>query len=124
MGIYVLNASIKPMFTLPIFKKDCIFFSSILYWNIFVNFKTIQYYKSLFIILYVAIISYILQIHQIALTIDMRKKIQENGWEVLSLQLFFRIFWLTEIYNPLDYFRVGIIEEIRLFFPWRGRPSP
>ena len=109
---------------LPIFKKDCIFFSSILYWNIFVNFKTIQYYKSLFVILYVAIISYILQIHQIALTIDMRKKIQENGWEVLSLQLFFRIFWLTEIYNPLDYFRVGIIEEIRLFFPWRGRPSP
>ena len=45
----------------------------------------------------------------------MRKKIQENGWEVLSLQLFFRIFWLTEIYNPLDYFRVG-----QIFFPSRN----
>ena len=41
---------------------------------------------------------------------------QENGWEALSLQLLFRIFWLTEIYNLLDSFRVRIIEEIRLFF--------
>ena len=46
----------------------------------------------------------------------MCKKMQENGWEALSLQLLFRIFWLTEIYNLLDYFRVRIIEEIRLFF--------
>ena len=46
----------------------------------------------------------------------MCKKMQENGWEALSLQLLFRIFWLTEIYNLLDYFRVQIIEEIRLFF--------
>ena len=46
----------------------------------------------------------------------MCKKMQENGWEALSLQLLFRIFWLTEIYNLLDYFRVRVIEEIRLFF--------
>ena len=41
---------------------------------------------------------------------------QENGWEALSLQWLFCIFWLTRKYNPLDYFGMGIIEEIRFFF--------
>ena len=39
-------------------------------------------------ILYNAIISYIPQIHQIALTIDIH---QENGWEALLMQLLVRI---------------------------------
>ena len=77
-----------------LFLKNIFFFLSfILYSNIFVDLKTIQYYKICNLLLfYIAIISYILQIHQIALTIDM---CQENGWEALLLQLFFRIFLLT-----------------------------
>ena len=54
MGIYTVNASIKPLFTLAaIFKKDRSFFRSfILYLNIFVNFKTIQYYKTYNLLFY------------------------------------------------------------------------
>ena len=38
---------------------------------------------------------------------------QLNGWEALSLQITFRyIFTVKERYNPLDYFSMGIIEEI------------
>ena len=39
----------------------------------------------------------------------------KNGWEVLSLQLLFRIFRRTEK-DPLDYFSMGIIQKIRFFF--------
>ena len=74
MGIYTVNASIKPTVSLAIFKKDRNFFISfILYLNIFVDFKTIQYYKTYtlyYIILYINITSYIPQILQIALTVD------------------------------------------------------
>ena len=57
MGIYTLIT-----FTSAIFKKDRNFFLSfILYLNIFVNFKTIQYYKTCN--LFYTIISYIPQIH-------------------------------------------------------------
>ena len=74
--------------------------------------------------LYIAIISYTPQIHQIAFTVDM---CQVNGWETLSLQLLSRIFderdlagssygKLKEDYNPLDYFRMRIQEEISFFF--------
>ena len=53
MGIYTVNASIKPTFTLAIFKKDRNFFHSFtLYLNIFVNFKTIQYYKTCNLLFY------------------------------------------------------------------------
>ena len=47
MGIYTVDASIKPKFILAIIKKDRNFsLSFILYLNIFVNFKTIQYYQT------------------------------------------------------------------------------
>ena len=39
-----------------------------------------------------------------------------NGWEVLLLQLFFRILTVKETHKPLDYFRMGIVEEISFFF--------
>ena len=69
-------------------------------------------------------ISYIPQIHQIVFTIDM---CQVSGWETLSLQLlsvFFDERGLgrsscvkeKEDYNTLEYFCLGIIEEISLFF--------
>ena len=77
----------------------------------------------------ITIISYIPQIHKIVFTIEM---FQVNGWETLSLQLLFPIFffffflkkvvWLhfpvvkKEIFNLLDYFGMGIIEEISFFF--------
>ena len=62
-------------------KKITFFLSFMLYLNIFVSFKSIQYYK-IYIILYTDIINYIPQIHQITLTIHM---CQGSGWEVLSL---------------------------------------
>ena len=47
MGIYTVNASMKPTFTLAIFKRDYdFFFSFILNLNIFADFKTIQYYET------------------------------------------------------------------------------
>ena len=53
MGIYTTNASIKPMSTLAIFKRDHIFLVSfVLCLNIFVNFKTIQYYKTFNLLFY------------------------------------------------------------------------
>ena len=53
MGIYTVNASIKPTFTLANSKKDLNFFLSfILYLDIFVNFKTIQYYKTCNLLFY------------------------------------------------------------------------
>ena len=90
MGIYTVNGSIKPTFTLFILKERSQFvLGFILYLNSFVSFKTIRYYKTCNLFSYIVIISYIPQIHQIALTIDM---CQENGWEALLLQLLFRIF--------------------------------
>ena len=41
------------------------------------------------VILYIAIISHIPQIHQTAFTID---TYQVNGWEAVSVQLIFRLF--------------------------------
>ena len=59
MGIYTVNVSIKqPTFTLAIYKMMAIFFLSfILYLNIFVNFKTVQYYKTCTLFFYIPIIS-------------------------------------------------------------------
>ena len=88
MGIYTVNTSIKPTFTLAIMKKNCnLFLSFVLHLNIFVNFKTIQFNNLSFYTLLSS--ANFLQIHQIALTIDM---CQGNGWEALSLQLLFCIF--------------------------------
>ena len=41
---------------------------------------------------------------------------QENGWEALSPQFIFHIFWLTKKDNPPDYFGMGNVEERRFFF--------
>ena len=41
---------------------------------------------------------------------------QENGWKGLSLQLLVGILTDKERYNPLDYFGMRILEEIRFFF--------
>ena len=42
---------------------------------------------------------------------------QLNRWEALLLQFIFPyILMVKERYNPLDYFRMGIIEEISFFF--------
>ena len=81
----------------------------------------------------ITIISYIPQIHKIVFTIEMYPV---NGWETLLLQLLFPIFFLKkgfgciscgkerEDFNLLDYFGMGIIEEISFFFLWRVTPSP
>ena len=60
-----------------------------------------------------AIISYIPQIHQIALTIDIAKKMDEKRYYCITFPYF-----LTdkERYNLLDCFRMRIIEESRFFF--------
>ena len=59
-------------------------------------------------------ITYIPKIHKTALAIGMW---QLNGWEALLLQFIFPyILTVKERYNPLDYFCMGIIEEISLFF--------
>ena len=66
------------------------FLSFILYLNIFckkLNHSMLHDLKS--IILYIAIISYSPQFHQIAFTIDMY---QVNGWEAVSVQLIFVFF--------------------------------
>ena len=113
MGIYTLNASIKPTFTLFILKKIAFYVSFILYLN-FCKFKNHLVLQDLyFIISYIAIISYIPQINQIALTIGM---CQENVWETLTAITF--PYYLTgkKRYDPLDYFGMGIMEEIRFFF--------
>ena len=59
------------------------------------------------------IITYIPKIHQNN-TCNWHATTKEwNGWEALSLQITFPyIFTVKERYNPLDYFRMGIIEEI------------
>ena len=60
---------------------------------------------------------------------------QANGWEKLSMQLLFRIFDKSgmvgssyakekEDYNPLDYFRIGIIEEIKFLFSSTANDQP
>ena len=60
------------------------------------------------IILYIAIITYILKIYQTALAIGMW---QLNEWEVLLLQLFLRILTVKERHNPLDHFRFFDVED-------------
>ena len=71
-------------------KEIAIFSQFYLTFKYFCKFQNHSVLQELeFIILNIAIISYIPQIDQIALTIDMY---QENGWEALSLQLLFCIF--------------------------------
>ena len=72
----------------PLWKRIAIFFCFILYWNIFCK---------LFFI-HRSIISYTPHIHQIAFTSDM---CQVNGWEMLSLQLLFRIFLTKGVWLDL-----------------------
>ena len=74
-----------------ILKEIAAFFLSfILYLNIFckkLNHSMLHDLKS--VILYIAIISHIPQIHQTAFTTD---TYQVNGWEAVSVQLIFRLF--------------------------------
>ena len=69
MGISNENTLIEP--TMAIMKKDGIFFSFIMYLNIFVNFTPFSIAGPVIYYLYVAIITYIPKIHQIALAIGM-----------------------------------------------------
>ena len=89
-------------------KKDRNFFLSfILYFNVFCKFENhsvLQYLLS--IIVYIAIIACIPQIHQIAFATDM---CQISGWERgLAGSSCGKE---KEDYNSLDYFDMGIIEE-------------
>ena len=40
---------------------------------------------------------------------------QLNGWEVYYSN-YFSVFWRSKKNNPLDYFRMGNIEEVSFFF--------
>ena len=102
MRIYIVNASIKPTFTLAIlliFKKGGNFFLSfILYLNMFVNFRTIQYYKTCNLLFYTLL----------SWTWHVPRKWMRTAITAITFPYF-----LTdkERCNPLDYFRMGIIEE-------------
>ena len=41
---------------------------------------------------------------------------QENGWEAITAITFPYFLIDKDRYNPLDYFHMGIIEELRFFF--------
>ena len=115
MGIYTVNASIKPKFTLAIFKKDRNFFSVLSYIYIF-----LQILKP-FSITRLVIYYFLHYYHHLHFSDspnstynwhDPRKWI---GSAIIAIT--FPYFLMDkEKYNRLDYFRLGIIEEIRFFF--------
>ena len=69
--------------------------------------------------LYIAIISYIPQIHQTALQLTRPKKMDGKRYHCNYFSVFFGG---QRKYNPLDYFRMGIIREDKILFLRRGRP--
>ena len=92
MGSYTVNVSIKPVYF--VYLKNRNLFSVLSYIWIFLKvLKPFDTIRLVIIISYIAVIRYIPQIHQIALTNDM---CQENGWEALLLQLLFHIFWMAK----------------------------
>ena len=93
-------------------KKIAIF--SQFYQHIFVNFKIIQYYKTCNLLFYTLLSS----------TTFLRFTKYTYNWHVPRKWIGSAITAITfpyflmgkEKYNLLDYFRMGIIEEIRFFF--------
>ena len=104
MGSDTVNASIKPTFTLCIFKKRSQFvLSFILYLNIFVSFKTIRYYH---------------QLHSSDSPDSTYHWHMPRKWMGSAITTITFPYFLTdkERYNLLDCFRMRIIEELRFFF--------
>ena len=100
------------------FKKDRnIFLSFILYLNIFVNFKTIQYYKTCNLFF----VDCYHQLHSSDSPNSTYHWHVPNKWMGSNITAITFRYFLTdkERYNPLDYFRMAIIEELRFFFFWR-----
>ena len=99
---------LKPTFVLFILKKIKI------YLNIFVSVKTIRYYKTCNLLFHTLLSSAtFLRFTKQHLPLTCTKKMDGSTITAITFPQF-----LTdkERYNPLDYFRMGIIEELRIFF--------
>ena len=116
MGIYTVNASIKPTFTLFILKERSQFvLGFIVYLNSFVSFKTIRYY--LWLVIY-----YFIHCHHQLHSSDSPNSTYHwhvpRKWMGSAITAITFRYFLTdkERYNLLDCFRIRIIEESRFSF--------
>ena len=112
MGIYTVNASSQRL--LCLFKKRSQFFLSfILYLNIFVSFKTIRYYKTCNLLFHTMLSSAtFLRFTKQHLPLTCTKKMDGSTITAITFPY---ILTDKERYNPLDYFRMVMIEELRFF---------